>query len=675
MENKTHLSRMIITLVISILAAVIGATAIRGEGFSLADRGLEVTAIQNESIRCSGASQPKGLAQIGETEIADLQLNYQEEDGQSQVIHYPAASFLKVHFGSFHLLEGDYVTVSDPEGIEVYTYPQDFGDGNDGEAGFWAMSVMGDTVVLELHAQNDPYALGLSEDQLRQYGVAIDQYTRGYSQNLLYKVDGESDIQSICGKNDHKDVVCYSDSHSTEFEHSHAVARLLLNNGKNLCTGWRVGPRNDTMLTAEHCITSQRELDAAEIWFNYQNKNCGKNSLGKVTKIKGDSFLIDDYDLDFALFIVDDPEKIASFGYIQLDIREPELDEEICIPQHPQGYPKKFGIESDKNTDTVCRIDDAIMNGRAKDTDTGYYCDTEGGSSGSPVIARDSHKAIGLHHWGGCLNQGVRIDLIWPKIETYFEVVPQFERIFPMLYGEEYQPGKKYGPGMRLEWSHSAHPSTAFYEIQFSEDGGVNWQTHMSAREDQYNWANHHGDLPCEHGFFRCLIRNHSYFYRIRALDSEKRPISDWSNVVSAISSEWPARVVLATRADPGPYPSGAVVTLTLDLEKTYGKGLMLRWDMIAYTGATYKILGNTCQSGALQNPQAITCKLRIYKSSAENIIYSGGSTASGLLAPVPSIKVVVTGTDGLGDGFTSWDEVILYFRQIKDDSERSAEV
>ena len=48
----------------------------------------------------------------------------------------------------------------------------------------------------------------------------------------------------------------------------------------------------------------------------------------------------------------------------------------------------------------------------------GYYCDTEGGNSGSPVLSRDTNKVIALHHYGGCLNSGARSDLILNDIQA-----------------------------------------------------------------------------------------------------------------------------------------------------------------------------------------------------------------------------------------------------------------
>lgn len=61
-------------------------------------------------------------------------------------------------------------------------------------------------------------------------------------------------------------------------------------------------------------------------------------------------------------------------------------------------------------------IDNPRYDGYATGSDVSYFCDTDGGSSGSPVISRRTDKVIALHHLGGCPNTGVRVDLIAARI-------------------------------------------------------------------------------------------------------------------------------------------------------------------------------------------------------------------------------------------------------------------
>ena len=81
---------------------------------------------------------------------------------------------------------------------------------------------------------------------------------------------------------------------------------------------------------------------------------------------------------------------IASFGYLGLETRAATLNEEIMIAGHPGGRQKELSVVSDRDGGGRCRVNSASTSGNGSNTDIGYYCDTEGGSSGSPVIARSS---------------------------------------------------------------------------------------------------------------------------------------------------------------------------------------------------------------------------------------------------------------------------------------------
>ncbi|SIO37505.1 PKD domain-containing protein [Salinivibrio sp. ES.052] len=337
-------------------------------------------------------------------------------------VHQVNAAFIKVHFSQFSLPEGAYVTVSSEDGQEHYRYTMQVNgqrtfnakNGEDGVNQFAAMSVHGDTAKVTL-------TLPAGTQWQSKHALLIDTYKAGDPSD---EIIAEQDIGqlSTCGINERKDVACWQDSQPEEYERSRPVARLLMN-GSGLCTGWRVGPDNH-MFTNNHCVESQTELANTEVWFNYQRPTCGSGQITDVVKVTGAQLLNTDYTLDYTLFSVNNFAKVAQFGYMGLDVRQPQRGETIFIPQHGAGNPKELSIESDQNSGGICQIDVAITNGRGTGTDTGYFCDTTGGSSGSPVLAKDSHNVIALHHFGGCENQGVRIDKIWPQVAGEFDNVP-----------------------------------------------------------------------------------------------------------------------------------------------------------------------------------------------------------------------------------------------------------
>ena len=245
-------------------------------------------------------------------------------------------------------------------------------------------------------------------------------------QGLTFGDDPPLSGASTCGSNQKADVICYQLSYPREYSRVGPIARMVITDPVSVgadfgsCTAWRIGPNNH-MLANKHCIADQAQLAAAEFWFNYQRPKCGSGAPGPVVKVAGDTLLAVDETLDFALFTVKDFETIAGFGYLNLDIRPPIAGEEIYIPQHGGGKPKEFGIENDQSDDNLCHIDIASYPSPiddTPDTDTAYTCDTITGSSGSPVLARSSHRVVALHHWGTCPNKAVRIDKLWPVIKS-----------------------------------------------------------------------------------------------------------------------------------------------------------------------------------------------------------------------------------------------------------------
>jgi V8-like Glu-specific endopeptidase len=322
---------------------------------------------------------------------------------------------VKLHFDRMAMRPGDYVTVSNPSGTESYRYDAPETDGS-GPADQWAMSVTGDSAVLEMHrAAGGP--AGTS-------GVNVDQVAKGYTrqqlqtqpEDQLVAPDRSGREESVCGADTAKDAVCYQSSDPVAYTKSKAVARLLIN-GTELCTGWRAGP-NNRMLTNNHCFTTSSEARNTEVWFNYQCAKCGGTDVFEPTKVWGSTVLATDHTYDYTLFSVGNFASVQKFGYLTLDTARPAKGQELYVPQHPAGEPTRIaGALGDKASN--CAVIDPNYAGYAAGSDVSYLCDTEGGSSGSPVISRKTGKVVALHHFGGCPNSGVRSDLLAAKLAKY----------------------------------------------------------------------------------------------------------------------------------------------------------------------------------------------------------------------------------------------------------------
>ncbi len=353
----------------------------------------------------------------------DTPRNYAGAGGQESVVrwsyrlHDPDATYLAIHFVNFDLGPGDYLIVSDESGKQWYTMS---GRGKMGAGTFWARHIKGNTILLDL----------VVNSREGGYGFDVDMYAAGFV-DLTSTVD-----KAICGTDDKENAKCYETSHPTEYDRGRAVCRVLYN-GIGNCTGWLVSSDN-YIITNEHCVTNQAEATNTDCDFMAEAPTCGTPNCSDCYPgyvYSGTTFIQDNANLDYAVLLINvqagEPDPAQTYGYLELDNRVAIPDEEIYIIGHPGGRAKEFSIFSTHSTDAggiaqVYSITEPACSGVGY-SDVGYYADTEGGSSGSPVLARSSHKVIALHHCANCPNRGVPIHLIYPEVEQYLTPGPDGE--------------------------------------------------------------------------------------------------------------------------------------------------------------------------------------------------------------------------------------------------------
>jgi len=319
----------------------------------------------------------------------------------TQEIYYPEATYICPHFERLKLPEGASLIVRSPDGSRSWTYP-DPGKAAVAEEGFWGIHIHGDRAVVELY----------SSTSLEESAVVIDKFAHGFaaweSPSLA--------LRAICGTDNSKEARCYT-SVETLYRRSRTVARLLIG-GVGGCTGWLVGTSGHVM-TNQHCIGSSSAAANTNFEFIAEGANCSSNCKSSgacpgVVVATSSTLIKANASLDYSLVLLP-TNPTGTYGYLKMRNALPSLNERIYIPQHPQFWGKRLAVESTHSQDQsgFCEIFSTSQSPcTGGPGDIGYFADTQGGSSGSPVIAYNDHNVVSLHHCANCPNRGLRTTAI-----------------------------------------------------------------------------------------------------------------------------------------------------------------------------------------------------------------------------------------------------------------------
>ncbi len=323
----------------------------------------------------------------------------------SDVLLHSDASYICPHFAQMDLGEGDFVIVRSPDGSRKWRYELTGVDGlGRSEDGFWGIHIAGDTAIVEL------WSAGTEGG----FGYVIDRFARGFTRE---EVEGSPEPEGIVGVDDSEWAPCYETTDPVVYDKSRAVARMLIN-GSGLCTGWLVGNEGH-FLTNNHCISTQGQASNTNYEFMAEGATCDTNCWqlqcpGTIVTTSG-TLIGTSYDYDYALVQLS-VNPSATYGFFTLRADGGLLNERLYIPQHPAGWGKKIALYSSHASDPGYPI---VVSknyggcGTRPGPDMGYRADTQGGSSGSPVVAYSDHQIIALHHCGSTtMNTGVLIEQV-----------------------------------------------------------------------------------------------------------------------------------------------------------------------------------------------------------------------------------------------------------------------
>jgi hypothetical protein len=209
---------------------------------------------------------------------------------------------------------------------------------------------------------------------------------------------------------------------SAERRVSRAVGYLSIPARGTRCTAFLVTP--DVVMTNEHCIPNAASAAGAAVSFRRESGV----AWNEQATFSCETFLGADADLDYALLRCEGRPG-DEHGVLGLDHDEPGVGADVyVVHQNCDYYAQPW-------CDPVKRYSPGVVV-RAWD-ELHHDADTLGGSSGSPLLSRDGHRVVGLHHVGmgndgngrGRGNLAVRISDIRADLAARFVDLELGERL------------------------------------------------------------------------------------------------------------------------------------------------------------------------------------------------------------------------------------------------------
>jgi hypothetical protein len=259
----------------------------------------------------------------------------------------------------------------------------------------WSRRIPGKVALVEL----------LATGNIDGFELFVDRY------NYQVSVPAE---QAFVGLDEREDLVLVYGRDHHFYQWGVPIASVLFVTADTKkdsgCTAFLVS--KDLLMTNEHCISQDWQLPTSQVVFGYESMPQKVEQFGLkelVAKCKR---------LDYSLLRLD--RAADSWSTVSLDTGKSRVKEEkLILIQVPPAERKKIAVHK-------CKIEDPDARGVSDEvTDFYHLCDSEGGSSGSPVMDAGTGKVVGLHHAGRYdpktndnHNLGVRIELILKDIAT-----------------------------------------------------------------------------------------------------------------------------------------------------------------------------------------------------------------------------------------------------------------
>lgn len=318
-------------------------------------------------------------------------------DTRSVQVSSPDSKPISVTLNNVVLPQGSWLEVTDPSG-ELYDIYNDISLYDGSGAQITTDMAPGGVLIISL----------VSPDTSKNTGnVVIGQY------NYLE----ESQSRAIQGKSQIYPVACFKETQPEFFARSHAVSHIT---SKGYGTGWNIsgGPYVVTNVHVAGGVGNKIHT----LKYNYEKPNCDDTGSETSLKIKSERVVLaggtsQGRDKDYAIYKVDQLAYEEAgirqiFGTLTLQPERAAQNTPVYIPQHPNGKPKRMADTRDDGKACNLRAD------KISNIET-YNCDTQSGSSGSPVLNQNNNQVVALHFGSySSYNGGISAPYLYSKIKS-----------------------------------------------------------------------------------------------------------------------------------------------------------------------------------------------------------------------------------------------------------------
>jgi hypothetical protein len=374
---------------------------------------VEIPTLDRDRIDRTGTNERRYLVGVGRPVGVDIQLSASEVAaaagaavavgpgvargiGNQEIVWTAAfeargASALRLQISGLDL----------PKDAELYVYNlagQAFGPyrgkGPLGDGELYTHTVFGERLLLQLHARDGADAVRF---RVEEVGVMGRRFQPARFGATLAMFDSLAPAASnLCSYN--ADCVINASCQSTSVVNGakDAIASILFRSGGSyyICTGGLIADSDAAgivpyFLTANHCISSDREASSVETYFDYattcSNPDCTQpyndsgDTVGATLKNASSS---DDHSLLQLSAVPDSSDGVEVYlGWTSVAVANTD-NAALYRISHPSGAPQAY---SEQQVDTGAGTCGTLPRGRyiySRDT----LGATEGGSSGSPVL-------------------------------------------------------------------------------------------------------------------------------------------------------------------------------------------------------------------------------------------------------------------------------------------------